>query len=117
MLLQSPLSVIAPDGAINWKAGLFEPDFNDAGILMFVIHRPTGHKAPVDEELRIDRTWKLDFNNDDLTAEFFRTKTHRHKCKDFFDAGQGPLKLAPLKGKATDFQTQATIVSNELKEE
>lgn len=115
-LFMDPIKLISPEGAVDWKAGVYAVEFEEASDkAKFLIHRPTNCKVDIPQALLVDTSWVIQFNWDDMLATLYKTKLQQQKCLNFFEKDQGPNSLKQWKGKAEEFQKEATLISQRLK--
>jgi hypothetical protein len=90
-------------GGMNWKCGIFVPTFED-GVLVAILHRPTGDKVVVPLEKSIRQgEYLLDENWSNRNAHFEKPPFPKVKLEIFFSKKTpltGPWKQPSMKPKA-----------------
>ena len=101
---------VCVDYSLQFKAktGSHDLTFDDAGILVCVIHC-TGDSVNISAEYKLSNKHALRDNNDDWEAHLVMAPMSLVKLHGFFDAKQktGPFKIMKYGGKARAFQQLA----------
>ena len=105
---------INPDGSIDWTRGVYEIEFDDStGKTKKLIHRPTGHSVPFDEDTTVDSRFDINSNSPDTQAavckgraadefikneEATKTETKAHEKASLGDLESNPESIKAMGG-------------------
>jgi hypothetical protein len=99
---------------IDWSKGVYKPSYSADGLLDEIQHSPTGYIVKV-EKLVIDKTWGIDHNWSDQSAEFVKGDVRHGVFKLFKEKKKGPRQWAVWSGKAEDWSKSSCAIADTMK--
>lgn len=96
--------LVKGSGGIDWlNIGAYSVKFAESGRAETLTHRPTSTTVPVPEWIFVDKTFALESNWCDVSADLMKPPVARILCADLFEKEQGPHVVPTISGSSKAF--------------